>query len=108
MTAQVWPNSVTQGVYAAIKRNRQQYAKWLEWRDCLAIIEDLPEYREAYEVPSDYGRDLARAYILAEAMEAYYCDELRPEVGPPYDSVLSEGLNDVDFMHIAQMILQGV
>lgn len=100
MSEHVWSNPITQLVAMAIKRNRTQYAKWLEAIDCLMIEEDLPEYREAFEVPIDYGRTKAKCYVLADMMEIYY-DDIRPDIDTPFDRVLSEGFSEVNFMEIA-------
>ena len=97
----VWTDPLTESVAKCVMRHRRQYAHWLECIDCLRIDEDLPDYREAYDVPADYGRDYARAYILGSMMESHY-DDLRPELDCPFGAILSEGFSTVNWLEIAR------
>lgn len=100
-------NEYTAAVFTAIKRDRQQFAKWAECVDCLLVDVDMPDYREAYDCPADLGIESARVYILAEMLDSHY-SENRPELENPYSVLLSIAYVEVNWTDIANTLIQGV
>ena len=100
-------SDIAEAAYFAITRNRKQYARWAEAIDCLRVEKDLPEYREAYEVPDELPPLEAKMYILAEMLEVYYAEQL-PSLESPFGEILLEAFNEVNWLEIATKLWENV
>ena len=86
-------DETTRSAFLGILMDRKQFCRWAEFVDSIRREEDLPDFRECFDVPKELSSKEAKRWILADAMQTHYTD-ICPDLETPFREILFSGLND--------------